>query len=66
MRYVTINREPVEYRFKHVAIQIGWDAKTNSVSGMSLYEYMSEGNLLSLEKFRWYFFIFILPLYKAY
>ncbi len=27
---------------------------------------MSEGNLLSLEKFRWYFFLFILPLYNAY
>ncbi len=24
---VMINREPVENRFKHVTIQIGWDAK---------------------------------------
>ncbi len=28
--------------------------------------YVMEWNLLSLEKFRWYFFIFILPLYNAY
>ncbi len=27
IRDVTINREPVEKRFKHVTIQIGWDAK---------------------------------------
>ncbi len=26
-RDVTINREPVENRFRYVTIQIGWDAK---------------------------------------
>ncbi len=47
-RDVTINRESVENRFKYVTIQIGWDAKQIAISirGRSLYECMSEGNLL--------------------
>ncbi len=31
IRDVKINREPVENRFKHVTIQIGWDAKQISI-----------------------------------
>ncbi len=54
-RDVTINREPVENRFKYVMIQISWDAKQIAIQlGVGVYECMSEGNLLSLEKFRCY------------
>ncbi len=57
---VTINRE------LEVSIQIGWDAKQIAIQlGIGVYECMSEGNLLSLEMFRWYFY-FVLPLYNAY
>ncbi len=66
VRDVTINRKPVEHRFIYVTIQIGWHAKKIAIQlGVrSLYNRMSEGNLLSLETFRWCF-LFILPLYSA-
>ncbi len=63
-RDVTMHPEPVKNRYKYVTVQIGWDVKL-IVIGVSLYECMSEGNWLSLEKFRCYF-LFILPLYNAY
>ncbi len=53
-RDVSINHEPVENWFKYVTFQIGWDTK-QIVIQLMVYEYMFEGNLLSLEKFRWYF-----------
>ncbi len=50
-RDVTIIREPVENQFKHVMIKIGWDTKRITIQlGVGVYR-----NLLSLEKFRWYF-----------
>ncbi len=37
-RDVTINREPVENRFKYVTIQIGWDAKQIAIQlGVGVY-----------------------------
>ncbi len=37
-RDVTINRKPVENRFKHVMIQIGWDAKQFTIQlGVGVY-----------------------------
>ncbi len=59
-RDATINHEPVENRFKYVMIQIGWDAKQIAISIRSLYECISEGNLLSLEKVRCFLFSFYL------
>ncbi len=38
IRDVTINREPVENRFKYVTIQIGWDAKQIAIQlGVGVY-----------------------------
>ncbi len=38
IRYVPINREPVENRFIFVTIQIGWDAKQIAIQlGVGVY-----------------------------
>ncbi len=61
-----MNREPVENRFKYVMIQmVEMLNKSQYNWSRSLYECIAEGNLLSLEKFRWHF-LFILPLNDAY
>ncbi len=40
IRDIMINREPVENRFKHVMIQIGWDAKRIAIK-LGVGDYMN-------------------------